>query len=265
MELLNIDFSGCAESFEMELAARGHFLKRIRNPHYPLWPIKLIARQKGGQYSKLLVSREHFAPGWQQFSVEILGLALNGRPAMPPLPLFGMSTTGPLVKVEGTDYWVQDEERTNYILWNACRITHEGFGFVIKLHWWPDHGRVFTVENLEFDDVTAVAALKKGLSIFSRGRGRKPRENFTSNKQFLSSLNDAIMRRHNAGFAPADIREVDIAEDLFPESKHGSRELRRWLQTSWRKFRWPDIVKAVVKDEMEERYSMGEDLTFKRI
>lgn len=101
MELFNIDFSGCAESSEMGLAARGHFLKKIRNPHYPAWPIDVIARQNGQQYSKRLVGKEHFAPGWQHFNVEILGLALAGKPSMPPLPLFGLSTTGPLVRVEG--------------------------------------------------------------------------------------------------------------------------------------------------------------------
>ena len=264
IELLNIVFSDCEESFETGLAARGHFLKRIKNLHYPAWPVKLIVRQKEGHHSKLVIGRDHFGLTWQEFNVEILGLSLDKRPEMPPIPFFGISTTGPLVKAEGTDYWVRDKERTKYVLWNACRITHERFSFIIKLHWWPDHGRVFMVERLDFDDVKAFAALKTGLSMFSRGRGRKPNQNYTSNKHFLSALNEAIIRRHEAGFGNKEIREVEIAEDLFPESNHGARELRRWLQTSWRRFRWPDVVKAIIENEMEERYMMIDDFKVKR-
>ncbi|SRR6266545_2133472 len=128
----------------------------------------------------------------------------------------------------------------------------------------PIIGRVFTVENLDFDDAAAFAALKIGLSFFSLGRGRRPAENFTSNKEFLDALKEAIMRRHKGGFAPSKIFQIDVAEDLFPESKHRARELRRWLQKSWRKWRWPAVVKATIEDEARDRQEVKAVLTVER-
>lgn len=156
-ELWDVDFSNCAEHKESGIAARGHFLKRIKNPHYPAWPIQCIFRQKGDQHSKLLLGKDHFARKWDPLDVEILGLGgLTDHPPMPPVPLFGITHSySPLNKAM----------TSRYILWNACRIKHQEFDFVIKLHWWPDHNRIFSVEGLRFDSAAEADVLRDALSI----------------------------------------------------------------------------------------------------
>jgi hypothetical protein len=236
-ELWDTDFSDSSETTGLGIAARGHFLKRIPNPHYPAWPISCIFRQKDDQHAKLLLGREHFGPKWAQFNVEILGLAMPVRPPMPPVPLFGLTHT----------YSSLNEEATSrYILWNACRIKSEHFEFVIKLHWWPNHDRIFSVDHFRFESAAEAAALRDALSIFSHGRGRKPSEYFTSNKQFLTHLNTAVLDSHGDGRIPS---QIEIAEGLFPEAQDSARELRRWLKTSWRNWRWTDIVRAIIEGE----------------
>lgn len=239
-KLFQVDFSTPDyESRDIGIAAQGHFLKRIKNDDYPAWPVPVIFRGVGSLHSKMLIGRDHFAQKWQSFNVEILGSDLTERPPMPPLPLFGLTkTTTP--------------DRISYILWNACRITHEEFGLVINLHWWPSHGRVFSVENLDFDNTAARSALNTGLSFFSRGR-RRPTEYFDSNKEFFEQLKDIVMLRYDSGLSPAKILEADIALDLFPETESSARTLRRWLQTSWRKQKWEDIVESIIKHVSEER------------
>jgi hypothetical protein len=239
-KLLDVDFSGLPESERTGLGARGHFLKRIKNPHYPAWPVKFTYRQKGNQHSKLLEGQKHFGKKWIQLDVEILGLFFTEKPPMPPVPLFGITNKYSLPK---------KKENTTHILWNACRIKDKRFDFIVKLHWWPTHERIFTVERFSFDGADEAAALMNALSIFGRGRGRKPTEYFTSNKHFLTNLNAAVLESHARGRFPS---EMEIAIELFPEAKDNSRELRKWLQTSWRKWHWKDIVKAIVDDDTED-------------
>jgi len=236
-ELWDVDFSDCTEEKYAGIAARGHFLKRIDNPHYPAWPIQCVFRQKDHQHSKLLIGRDHFGPKWHEFNVEILGLTLTHWPPMPPQPLFGMTRRS------------SPGDKDSYILWNACRVTSEQFEFVIKLHWWPSHDRTFTVDHFRFGSATEAQALRDALSIFSQGRGRKPSEYFTSNKEFLTHLNAAVLTNCSKGRNPS---QLEIAESLFPEAEDSARELRRWLKTSWRKWKWKDIVVAIIEDETEK-------------
>jgi hypothetical protein len=241
-QLWNVDFTASPATRESGIAARGHFLKRITNPHYPAWPLPLICREAGNQHSKLVLGHEHFAHKWKDVDVEILGLSFDLKPPMPPLPLFGMTAKySPRRK----------RETRTYILWNACRITHKGFDFVIKLHWWPDHKSIFCVEKFAFEGAKEMGALTTALSIFSPGRGRKPTEYFTSNKHFLVNLKAAIIDTHSQGRVPL---QLEIAEGLFPEAKHSARELRKWLQTSWRNWRWADIVQAVMENAEHEKH-----------
>jgi hypothetical protein len=245
-ELWDVDFSDCAEEKHAGIAARGHFLKRIANPHYPAWPIQCIFRQKGDQHSKLLLGRDHFAPRWSRFSVEILGFGgLTDRPAMPPVPLFGIDHS----------YSKMNKSLTSrFTLWNACRIKHEQFDFVVKLHWSAEHDRIFSVDGFRFDGAAETDALRDALSIFAPGRGRKPSEYFTSNKHFLTVLNATVMKSHWDGRIPT---QMEIAVALFPESQDSARELRRWLKTSWRKWQWKDIVSAIIEDETEKNATLS--------
>lgn len=236
-KLFYADFSESPEQPEL-VAARGQFWKRIKNDRYPAWPIPTIRRDLNGLHSKLLVGRNHFAPKWEPLTVELLGCDFTDKPEMPPVPLFGMST------MRGFG--------TSYILWNACRITHDGFSFVVNLHWWPGHGRVFTVEKFDFDDTAARSALDTALSLFAPGRG-KPSEYFKNNKQFFDAINLAVMRRYDEGVSPDDILETEIAEELFPEANDDGRTLRRWLQTSWRKWKWKDVVKSIIESVTRDR------------
>jgi hypothetical protein len=221
------------------MAARGQFWKRIQNDRYPAWPIPAIRREINDLHSKLLVGKDHFAPRWQPLTVEVLGCNFTDKPQMPPVPLFGMSTRRGLATA-------------SYILWNACRISHEEFSFVVNLHWWPSHGRVFTVETFDFDSTAARSALNTALSLFALGRG-KPSEYFKNNKEFFEALKLAIMQRYEAGVSPSDILESEIAEELFPEANDDARTLRRWLQTSWRKWKWKDVVKSIIDSVTRDR------------
>ena len=245
--LFHTDFSQSATTTE-HVSALGHFWKRIKNDQYPAWPIPLIRRANGDLYSKTLIGKDHFASRWQPLTIDLLGYNLADKPQMPPVPLFGMTTTTPY------------ESDTTYILWNACKITHEEFSFAVNLHWWPSHGRVFTVEKFDFDSAAARSALNLALSIFAPGRG-KPSEYFTNNKQFFEAIKLAVMQRHNAGVALGDILEIEIAKELFPEADDDARTLRRWLQTSWRKWKWKDVVKSIIdsadsatRDREEDRW-----------
>jgi hypothetical protein len=240
--LWEADFSDCTEERYGGIAARGHFLKRIENPHYPVWPVQCIFRQKGNQHSKLLIGREHFGSKWHQFNVEILGLTFPNWPPMPPEPLFGVTRSF----TPGVGY--------SYILWNACKITSEQFEFVVKLHWWPNHDRRFIVDRFHFDSAAEAAALNDALLIFSRGRGRRPMEYFTSNKEFNEQFKSAVIKSFENRGIPT---QIEIAEDLFPEAQDSARELRRWLRTSWRKWQWKDIVKAIVEDDAEKKAASG--------
>src|SRR5260370_5158823 len=143
---------------------------------------------------------------------------------------------------------------SRYILWNACRITNEEFEFVVKLHWWPNHDRFFSVDRFRFDSAVEAAALRDALSMLSHGRGRKPSEYFTSNKEFLTHLNAAVLNCAGNGRIPS---QIEIAEGLFPEAQDSARELRRWLKTSWRKWQWKEIVKAIIEDETEKKENLS--------
>jgi hypothetical protein len=237
-KLFHADFSDSATTTET-VYARGHFWKRIKNEQYPLWPIPAIRRASGDLHSKILIGKDHFASRWRLLTVEVLGYSLADKPQTPPVPLFGMTKITPY----GSD--------ATYILWNACKITHEEFSFVVNLHWWPSHGRIFTVEKFDFDSAAARAALSLALSIFGPGRG-KPSEYFTNNKQFYEAIKLAVIQRYDAGVAPDDILEIEIAKELFPEADDDARTLRRWLQTSWPKWKWKDIVKSIIEDMTRE-------------
>ena len=240
--LFHTDFSDSVNRSEL-VAARGRFWKRIQNDHYPTWPIPAIRRDNGkGVHSKLLLGKDHFASKWQPLSVEILGCDFTAKPKMPPQPLFGIGI------IRGIE--------TSYILWNACRITHEEFSFVINLHWWPSHGRVFTVEQFDFESTAARSALDTALSLFAPGRG-KPSEYFKNNKQFYEAIRLAVMRRYDEGVSPDAIRETDLAEELFPEANDDARTMRRWLQTSWRRWKWKDIVESIIESVTRDRLEEG--------
>ena len=236
--LFQTDFSNSQVKTEI-VSARGQFWKRIQNDRYPAWLTPAVGRENGDVHSKLLIGKDHFGPRWQLLTVEILGYNLTDKPPMPPIPLFGVTSTRGL-------------ETVSYILWNACRITHEEFSFVVNLHWWPSHERVFTVEKFDFEDTAARSALNTALSLFAPGRG-KPSEYFKNNKQFFDAIRVAVMRRYDEGVAPESITEIEIAEELFPEANDGARTLRRWLQTSWRKWKWKDVVKSIVDSVTRDR------------
>jgi hypothetical protein len=123
---------------------------------------------------------------------------------------------------------------------------------VVNLHWWPSHERVFTVEKFDFDSTPTRAALDTALSLFAPGRG-KPSEYFKSNKQFFDAIRLSVMRRYDQGVAPESITEVEIAEELFPEANDNGRTLRRWLQTSWRRWKWKDVVKSIIDSVTRDR------------
>ena len=236
--LFHTDFSHSTITTEI-VSARGHFWKRIKNDQYPAWPIPTIRRANGDLQSKTLIGKDHFSSRWRLLTIDLLGYNLTVKPPMPPVPLFGMNS-------------IKRESGAIYTLWNACKITHEEFSFVVNLHWWPSHDRVFTVENLDFDSTAARSALNLALSIFAPGRG-KPSEYFTNNKQFFEAIKLAVMQRHDAGKALSDILEIEIAKELFPEANDDARTLRRWLQTSWRKWKWQDVVKSIIESVTEDR------------
>lgn len=241
-ELFHADFSFSASRSELGLSSRGRFFKRLQNEPGRLWPIPIVQRELDGLHSKLVVGRDHFAPKWQPLTVEILGCEFTEKPHMPPVPLFGMDTR------RGFE--------TTYTLWHACRITHEGFSFVLNLHWWPTHGRIFTVEEFDFETTEARSALNTALSLFARGRG-KPSEYFQNNKQFFETIRAAVMRRYDEGTPTKKILAIDIAEELFPEANDDGRTLRRWLPTSWPKWKWKDVVNAIIESVRKDREERG--------
>jgi hypothetical protein len=59
-----------------ELRLAGTSQSGFENPHYS----DCIFRQKGNQYFKLLMGREHFGSKWRQFNVEILRLTFANCP-----------------------------------------------------------------------------------------------------------------------------------------------------------------------------------------
>jgi len=241
-DLFHADFSDSESRLQTGLSARGRFFKRIQNELYPRWPIPIVRRDLDGLHSKLVLGRDHFGPKWQPLTVEILGCDFTEKPHMPPVPLFSMD--------------VRHGFENTYTLFHACRITHEGFSFVLNLHWWPTHGRIFTVENFDFESTEARLALNTALSLFARGRG-KPSEYFQNNKQFYDAIKAAVMRRYDEGMSAKRILAIDIAEELFPEANDSGRTLRRWLQTSWRKWKWKDVVNSIIDGVSRDRAERG--------
>ena len=237
--LFHIDFSDLPDD-PYPVAAKGQFWKRIQNDVYPRWPIPGRRRDLEGLHSLTLIGSDHFAPRWELLTVEILGTDFLDKPAMPPIPLFGVTSIGDV----------------SFILWHACKITHKDFSFVVNVHWWPSHGRIFTVEKFDFESTKAREALSVVLSMFAKGRG-KPSEYFQSNKQFFEALKAAVMRRHDEGTPAKFIQAIEIAEELFPEANDSGRTLRRWLQSSWRRWRWKDIVSTIIENGIEARNSRG--------
>ena len=207
-DLFNADFSDLSETAD-RVSARGSFWKRIENREYPAWPIPVIRRDLDGLHSKVLIGVDHFGPRWQALTVNILGCDFDVRPQMPPVPLFGITTTHGF--------------KDSYILWNACTITHDDFHFVVNVHWWPSHDRLFTVEGFDFDNTKARDALNVALSLFARGRG-KPSEYFPSNKQFFESLKAAVIRRYDAGIPPKRILAIDIGRRLRRAKQKSRRD-----------------------------------------
>jgi hypothetical protein len=247
-KLFDTDFTDCPkESSRPFVKATGQFWRRLPDRPKLVWPFGFEARRCGRQII-FFVDKENFATKWKAFTVEVLGLDYTEQPPIPPAPLFHETHSIDFTQTHtmGTDYYEEDAKIHRWKLFSACRIIHNETKLRVKLHWWPDHHYIFTVENFNFQSAASAAILKQALSFFYIGRGR-PTEHFSNISEFSRALRIAILRLSKQNEIPL---EEDVAALMCGDDSFNSRVLRRWLKKSgWVHFRWPELVQAVIDDD----------------
>ncbi len=236
--LLDTDFSDCPiDSYRPGVKARGQFWRQLAERPKLVWPTTFETKRHDHQLV-FTIGKENFSPKYQSFMVEVLGLDFETEPPLPSSPFFFRSHTTHNYGTEGA--------RESYILFNACRIADSVTSLKVKLHWWPSHNRIFSVENFDFQSASSAEVLKLALSFFSSGRGR-PTEHFTNTAEFSTALKDAILRLRGHYEIPS---EIEVAALMCNDDSFNARVLRRWLaKSNWVQFTWPEIIKAVIESE----------------
>ena len=137
----------------------------------------------------------------------------------------------------------------SYVLYSAAKVKHDETGLIIKLHLCPSHGLTFSVENFDFFGEGSFKILKDALSIFSPGMG-KPSEHFNNLREFDAALRKAIIKLSVVAPMP---KHEDVAQTMCGGNFTG-RMLRKWLKkTTWLHFKWHEIVKAVIEEDLNQK------------
>jgi hypothetical protein len=89
-----------------------------------------------GKYIIKTVTDKDMIARYAGFIVKIIGVKCKTEPPVPSGPFLSRTWT-----VEGNG------KGSNYVSFNATRITHQDSPIVIDIHWTPEHGRVVTVRG----------------------------------------------------------------------------------------------------------------------
>ncbi|MGH9944457.1 MAG: hypothetical protein ACRD9R_19080, partial [Pyrinomonadaceae bacterium] len=137
----------------------------------------------------------------------------------------------------------------SYVLYSAARVKHDETGLIVKFHLWPSHGLIFTVENYNFFSPDSAKIVQDALAIFSPGRGR-PSEHFNDLREFDRALRDTVIKASARG---CSTKMEDIAQAMCG-GNFNARMLSKWLiKTTWLHFKWPEVVKAILEDDLNKK------------
>jgi hypothetical protein len=98
-----------------------------------------------GDFKIITITGDDLAEAWSSLTIEILGVKFLQEPPYPPPDQF-------FKRGGESSYDVASEDTTGlhtWYLYNIYRITHRDINLVIDVHWWPDHGRVVTIQDFD--------------------------------------------------------------------------------------------------------------------
>ncbi len=95
-----------------------------------------------GDYKIITVTGSDLIEQWSDFTIEILGVKFDEEPPMPPSDQFFSLGKESEYDCAGRT------SKVNWYLFSIYRITHKKSDIAIDVHWWPEHGRVITIQDL---------------------------------------------------------------------------------------------------------------------
>lgn len=165
--------------FEKAFAARSEgsenaYIRRVRK----IWRSKsdndgevVTLKEKAvtrGAYKIITITGDDLIDQWSDFRIEILGVKFSKEPPLPPPDqFFGESKES---------YYSHTTQRHLWWLYNILRITHSNSDVAIDVHWWPEHGRIVTIQDLPpaGPTNTELEIINEAVKLFrveTRGRG----------------------------------------------------------------------------------------------
>ena len=90
----------------------------------------------------ITITGDDLAEAWSDLTIELLGVKFLEEPPYPPPDQF--------FKMSGESYYDGESAgRHTWYLYNIYRISNKKINLVIDVHWWPDHGRVVTIQDFD--------------------------------------------------------------------------------------------------------------------
>jgi len=218
-------------------ASRGRLSKMsIFWPRYRLqekfWKRRLLDRQgaplsvwmeQRGDNLRIVLENDKFEERWRDFTVEVFGINTIGDRLRedPPGPFFFITTPS---------VFNGDEYEHHYLHFFACRITHKHTTAQLTVHWWPSHGRLFTMGGplVSQEPNNDIEAFKTAFDFFQRETRGTPQITKARLSQAIHTLGPTA-------------NQTEIARELGVTD----RALRAWANKNLGLRNWRDVVEQL--------------------
>jgi hypothetical protein len=94
---------------------------------------------------------KYFTDKFKHFKLDLIGTDYELEPPEPVAVPFFLRQEG-FTLSSSKPYWNMEVQRPSnpyWMLFNACRISHDKSDVVINAHWWPDHGNIFSIHGFQ--------------------------------------------------------------------------------------------------------------------
>jgi hypothetical protein len=171
-----------------------------------------------GDYRIITVTGHDLAEQLDDFTIEILGVRFIEEPPFPPPDQF--------FKQGGEVHYDHHAktEKQFWFLYNIYRVTHSKTDLVVDVHWWPEHGRIVTIQDFSAAGASAteIQVINETLKLFrieTRGGIKITEERI---RQVLAGSGPNLMQKDAA-------RWLDVTENGL-EKWRARRGISTWQE-----------------------------------